>query len=105
MNITELTPALQAQWSTARAQIPVGRNYKHYKGGIYHVTGLAFDADTCEPVVEYRNLEHGTSWVRKASSWLEPAKKTEHQAKPGKKGYNYEPITEEIPRFKLLGLQ
>lgn len=46
--------------------------YRHYKGGLYEVTGTASHSETLEPMVVYRALygEHGL-WVRPAFMWNE----------------------------------
>lgn len=46
--------------------------YRHYKGNLYRVLGLARHSETLEPLVVYQALygEHGT-WVRPAAMWGE----------------------------------
>lgn len=46
--------------------------YRHFKGGLYEVIGLASHSETMEPMVVYRALygEQGL-WVRPASMWQE----------------------------------
>ena len=46
--------------------------YKHYKGNLYEVIGIASHSETMEPMVVYRALygEHGL-WVRPAAMWNE----------------------------------
>lgn len=38
--------------------------YRHYKGGLYEVFFEAKHTETGEWVVAYRNIEHGTYYVR-----------------------------------------
>ena len=40
--------------------------YQHYKGGLYEVLDVAYHSEDLSPVVVYRNLSHGTLWVRPA---------------------------------------
>lgn len=46
--------------------------YRHFKGGLYEVLGVASHSETMEPMVVYRALygEYGL-WVRPASMWNE----------------------------------
>ncbi len=55
----------------ALPHLPAGR-YRHYKGGLYDVVGLARHSETLEPMVVYRALYgfHGL-WVRPAAMFQE----------------------------------
>ena len=46
--------------------------YRHFKGNLYEVIGVASHSETLEPMVVYRALygEHGL-WVRPAAMFLE----------------------------------
>ncbi len=46
--------------------------YRHYKGNLYEVIGIAAHSETLEPMVVYRAL-YGEEklWVRPASMWNE----------------------------------
>ena len=46
--------------------------YRHFKGNLYEVIGVASHSETLEPMVVYRALygEHGL-WVRPAAMWTE----------------------------------
>lgn len=46
--------------------------YRHFKGNLYEVIGVASHSETMEPMVVYRALygEHGL-WVRPAAMWNE----------------------------------
>ena len=46
--------------------------YRHFKGKIYELIGIAKHSETMEPMVVYRALygEHGL-WVRPAQMWNE----------------------------------
>ena len=46
--------------------------YKHYKGNMYEVIGIAKHSETLEEMVVYRALYgDGGLWVRPASMWEE----------------------------------
>ena len=49
--------------------IPCGA-YKHYKGGIYEVIGMATHTETLEDMVIYKNKDN-VLWVHPASMWNE----------------------------------
>ena len=47
--------------------------YRHYKGNVYEVTGMARHSETLEDMVIYRPLDgEGEAWVRPASMWSDP---------------------------------
>ena len=46
-------------------QLPLGR-YRHYKGGLYEVIGVARHSETVEPLVLYRPLYNDSGW------WVRP---------------------------------
>ena len=46
--------------------------YRHFKGGLYRVEGVARHSETLEEMVVYRALYgEGGLWVRPASMWNE----------------------------------
>ncbi|MBQ7335872.1 MAG: DUF1653 domain-containing protein [Clostridia bacterium] len=46
--------------------------YRHYKGGMYRVLGVARHSETLEVMVVYEPLDGSTGlWVRPASMWNE----------------------------------
>ena len=46
--------------------------YKHFKGNLYELIGIAKHSETQEPMVVYRALYgDGGLWVRPASMWNE----------------------------------
>lgn len=52
-------------------EIPKGK-YRHFKGGLYEVVGMAKHSETLEEMVVYRALYgQGELWVRPAAMWLE----------------------------------
>lgn len=64
--------------------------YRHFKGNLYELIGMAKHSETLEEMVVYRALygEHGL-WVRPAAMW------TEHVERDGYSG----------PRFQWVGSQ
>ena len=56
-------------------EIKLGK-YRHFKGNLYEVIGIASHSETLEPMVVYRALygEHGL-WVRPAAMWNEIVEK------------------------------
>lgn len=51
---------------------PTGGLYRHYKGNLYRVLGLARHSETLEPMVVYQALYgEGGTWVRPAQMWSE----------------------------------
>lgn len=58
--------------------IKIGR-YRHFKGNMYEVIGVATHSETLEQMVVYRALYgDGGLWVRPASMWNETV---EHEGK------------------------
>lgn len=57
--------------------------YKHYKGNLYQVLGMARHSETEEWMVVYQALyaEHGF-WTRPLSIWLEPVKSADDGTVP-----------------------
>jgi hypothetical protein len=45
--------------------------YRHFKGGTYSTTFIAYDEATREPLVVYRGTETGTNWTRPVRTWTE----------------------------------
>lgn len=52
-------------------EIQIGKIYKHYKGNLYKVIGIARHSETLEAMVVYEPLKTGDMWVRPASMWNE----------------------------------
>lgn len=50
--------------------------YRHFKGNLYRLIGVASHSETLEPMVVYQALygEQGL-WVRPAAMWTEPVNK------------------------------
>ncbi len=47
--------------------------YRHYKGGLYEVIGLATESDTAEDMVVYKSVETGRLFVRRKDVFLSKA--------------------------------
>ncbi len=52
-------------------KIIIGGIYKHYKGNIYKVIGIAKHSETCEDMVVYQSQKDGQIWVRPIFMWNE----------------------------------
>ena len=50
--------------------IKIGK-YRHFKGGVYEVIGVAKHSETLEETVVYRSVANGGLWVRPAAMWEE----------------------------------
>ncbi len=64
--------------------------YRHFKGNLYELIGIAKHSETLEPMVVYRALygERGL-WVRPASMWSETVEKD------GYRGPRFSPVEED----------
>lgn len=60
--------------------------YKHFKGNLYELEGVAKHSETMEDMVIYKRLENNSLWVRPATMWGE---KVEREGK-------------KVQRFKLV---
>lgn len=49
--------------------------YRHFKGGIYEVIGIAKHSETLEELVIYKSLQDQSFWVRPLSMWNERIEK------------------------------
>lgn len=58
----------------------IGRRYRHFKGSIYIVDGIAVHSETAEPLVIYHE-EHELNrmWARPLSMFLSPVDKKKYQ--------------------------
>ncbi len=62
--------------------------YRHFKGNLYQVIGVASHSETLEPMVVYRALYgQGGLWVRPAAMWLETVDRDDYHG----------------PRFRYVG--
>ncbi len=49
--------------------------YRHFKGGLYEVIGIARHSETLEELVIYKSLKDQSLWVRPLSMWNERIEK------------------------------
>ena len=52
-------------------EIIIGETYRHFKGNMYKVVGLAKHSETMEDMIVYESLRNNTLWVRPKSMWNE----------------------------------
>lgn len=52
-------------------EIIIGKTYRHFKGNMYKVVGLAKHSETLEDMIVYESLGNNTLWVRPKSMWNE----------------------------------
>ena len=67
-------PKDNAQAGLAVVTLLSGQRYHHYKdlrGTEYEIVTCAIDEATLEPLVVYRSLVKGTTWVRTIKNWNE----------------------------------
>ena len=56
-------------YRNARESIPNGK-YRHYRGALYEVIGIAISSETLEPMVVYYEVaDPYRIWTRPASDW------------------------------------
>ena len=73
--------------------------YRHFKGNVYEVIGVARHSETEEPMVVYRALYgEGGLWVRPADMWNETVKRGE---KTYKRFYHMDRI-ERVEKYERL---
>lgn len=52
-------------------EILIGKTYRHFKGNMYKVVGIAKHSETLEDMIVYESLRNNTLWVRPKSMWNE----------------------------------
>lgn len=52
-------------------EVVIGGIYKHFKGNMYKVVGVAKHSETMEDMVVYESLRNNTLWVRPITMWNE----------------------------------
>jgi len=52
-------------------EVVIGGTYKHFKGNMYKVVGVAKHSETMEDMVVYESLRNNTLWVRPITMWNE----------------------------------
>ena len=54
--------------------------YRHFKGNLYELIGVAKHSETLEPMVVYKALYgEGGLWVRPAAMWTEYVERADYQ--------------------------
>lgn len=48
-----------------------GKFYKHFKGHVYSVEGVAKHSETLEPMILYKDTVSGELWARPANMWFD----------------------------------
>ena len=61
-------------------KVEVGKKYRHFKGHIIEVIGIAKHSETLEPMVVYNHLGTNEMWARPEAMFLE---KTDVRNKAG----------------------
>ena len=56
-------------------EIQPGQKYKHFKGGVYEVVGVAKHSETLEEMVVYKH--DGQLWARPREMWFDEVDKPE----------------------------
>ena len=74
-------------------KIKIGGIYKHFKGHIYKVIGIAKDSEDLKEKVVYQNTETGELWLRDEKEFLSLVDKEKY------------PNIEQIYRFELTNKQ
>ena len=74
-------------------KIKIGGIYKHFKGHVYEVIGIAKDSDTLNEKIVYKNVETGELWLRDEDEFLSKVDKNKY------------PDIEQIYRFELIKKQ
>ena len=55
----------------APREIHEGQRYRHFKGGLYSILGVATHSETLEEMVVYRSEADGNVWVRPKSMFMD----------------------------------
>ena len=71
-------------------KVKVGGTYKHFKGHVYEVIGIAKDSETLEEKVVYKNKDTNELWIRDVSMFLSKVDRDKY------------PDVEQKFRFELL---
>ena len=52
-------------------KIEIGKTYRHYKGNLYKIIGLAKHSETLEDMIVYTSIKTGDLWDRPYKMWSE----------------------------------
>lgn len=76
--------------------LSIGHVYRHFKGGLYRVEGVAKHSETLEEYVVYRKLYDDHSlWIRPKEMFLSPVDKEKYP--DAMQEYRFEEVSEEVP--------
>ena len=67
-----------------------GKKYRHFKGHIYEVIGIAKDSETLEEMVVYQNVQNKDMWVRLLKDFTSDVDKNKY------------PLVKQTKRFEEL---
>ncbi|MBR7038608.1 MAG: DUF1653 domain-containing protein [Oscillospiraceae bacterium] len=70
-DIVNLQPEPQEAPVEAPREIHEGQRYRHFKGGLYSILGVATHSETLEEMVVYRSEADGNVWVRPKSMFMD----------------------------------
>lgn len=63
---------LQRRLDTAKQQVEIGKLYKHYRGGLYKVIGVAIEEkDNSIAVIYQAQYGNNLTFIRELGIWLE----------------------------------
>ena len=72
-------------------EVAIGQVYRHFKGGLYRVEGVAKHSETLEPYVVYRKLYDDESlWIRPKEMFLGPVDREKYP--DAMQEFRFEPI-------------
>jgi hypothetical protein len=78
-----------------RKEIQAGRRFRHFKGGIYEIVGMAIDTESGQEVVVYRSLiERELLWVRPYAMFIELVPEEKQAENSTHQLYRFEPFSE-----------
>ena len=79
-----------------KRELSIGHVYRHFKGGLYRVEGVAKHSETLEEYVVYRKLYDDHSlWIRPKEMFLSPVDKEKYP--DAMQEYRFEEVSEEVP--------
>ena len=83
----------QPEVQEAPRELLIGHTYRHFKGGLYRVEGVAKHSETLEEYVVYRKLyEDGSLWIRPKEMFLSPVDREKYP--DAMQEYRFEPVGE-----------
>ncbi|MBR6038885.1 MAG: DUF1653 domain-containing protein [Clostridia bacterium] len=74
-------------------EVLIGHVYRHFKGGLYRVEGVAKHSETLEEYVVYRKLYDDKSlWIRPKEMFLSPVDREKYP--DAMQEFRFEPVDE-----------